>query len=301
MPKTRSIPVQETNPDGSISIKVKKQVDLFHFIVEKVEEIPPVVPEGTQAKAVLEMGNCLGIEFNFCLFKEKYWCPRKNFEKIYPGIARQFNNLCEEYVEEFDCYWIEEGIDYMVCNIDEFGEKYGWKIFPPAQRGGEAILLSVEGIIKLLSRSSKMKTVLFWLIKKFMDYQILKFEVESFWRKLQRTESPPELYYLCAAARHLNIDKLDPQKWIGKFRGDLVIDDKFLVMIKGYKYHSGKEKVYKDTIRERYIQQHGYVCITFWAYEIFQDVEKCVNETLDIINKHAHLFKDSHKKNKLTR
>lgn len=154
-------------------------------------------------------------------------------------------------------------------------------------------MLSVPGILKSVSRSSKMRVILFGLILKFTEYRLLKYEIETFWKKLQKTESPAELYYFCAAARQLNIDKLEPQIEIGKFRGDLVIDDRFLIMIKSRRWHIdlGKEKIYKDTKRERDIQEEGYILITFWAYEIFEDVEECVEETIQIINKHRKYYR----------
>lgn len=280
--------IQYTNPDGSTSLEPKKkQTSLFgenswsHFL-KQIEIIPPKVNKNKDK--IISLGFFEGIEFRMYAIDGKYWCLRKTLEKIYPKIRAQFNILRREKVETFDCYWLEHEIDFKIIDRGFFYDYIRVKKNDAKKTGGTLILLSVEGILKLISRSTKTKIVLFWLIKKFTEYRLLKFEIETFWEKLQKTESPPELYYLCAAARQLDINKLDPQKWIGKFRGDLVIDNRFLVMIKGWKWHHGKEKSYSDTKRERYIQKKGYVCIEFWAYEIFEDVNKCINETIRIIN-----------------
>lgn len=273
--------VQETNPNGSISlIEKKKQTNLLDFI-KKLEKISPITKK--DSKEIITLGLFNGIKFKMYVIKGQYWGLRITLEEIYPNIQRQFDRLCEEYIEEFDCFWLEEDIDYIKVNRKWFYGEFTTQTI--CHVGKDVILLSVEGLVKLLSRSSKMKTCLFWLIKKFVEYKLFKYQVESFWEKLQKTESPAELYYLCAISRLLDIEKLTPQKRIGKFRGDLVIDNRFLIMIKGRRYHGTFPKIYEDTERERYIQREGYVCITFWAYEIFGNVEKCVNETIEIINK----------------
>lgn len=293
-------PIQNTNPDGYPEVigfkPKKKQTTLFNFkeFLQKIEEIPPVA-NNQIIKIVFYNGKIL----RMYPLHGRSWCKRKDLNSLDPNckISRQqFGNLQDEYVKEYNSYWLEEGIDKDFIHMDriEFNKLFSIvKKIDDVKNAPPLVLLSVPGILKSVSRSSKMKVILYGLILKFTEYQLLKYEIEKFWDKLQKTESPAELYYFCAAARQLNIDKLEPQIRIGKYRGDLVIDDRFLIMIKSRRWHIdlGKEKIYEDTKREREIQEEGYIIIPFWAYEIFQDVENCVNETIQIINKYRKYFR----------
>lgn len=267
-----------------------------HAFLGSIEEIPSQTE--LHHNDILNIPFLNGKELELVPIEGRYWAKRKDVNDLHPEYKisrRQFSNLTDEYVEDFGCYWLEEGIDKDFIHIEKhpFDRDHSVKIVHTTKRGYTYTLLSISGILKMVSRSSKMKSILYWLIMKFTQYSLLKYEIERFWRMLQKTESPPELYYLCAAARQLNINKLEPQKEIGKFRGDLVIDDRFLIMIHSRKWHidPGKQKIYEDTKRERYIQKAGYICITFWAHEIFKDVESCIQETIEIIYNHKNRYR----------
>lgn len=268
-----------------------------HPLLGSIEEIPSQT--NIHNNEILHIP-FLGLkELELIPIKGRYWAKRQDVNNLNPEYKisrRQFINLTKEWVPDFNCYWLEEGIekDFIRMDRNEFRERFSTvKSFHGTDTGSPYVLLSVSGILKMVSRSSKMKTILYWLIMKFTQYSLLKYEIERFWKMLQKTESPAELYYLCAGARILNINRLETQKIIGNFRGDLVIGDKFLIMIKGREYHidSGVKKIYDDTIRERCIQKEGYFCITFWGYEIFQNVEKCVQETIEIIYSNRNRLK----------
>lgn len=270
-----------------------KNPDNKHHLLGSIEEIPSQT--NLNNNEILDIPFLYGKKLKLVPIEGRYWAKRKDVNDLHPEYKisrRQFINLQNEFVEDFKCHWLEEGIDKDFIHIDqnEFQNSGGVKIIHTEEKRATFTMLSISGILKTVSRSSKMKTVLYWLIMQFTRYRLLTYEIERFWKMLQKTESPPELYYFCAVARQLNIHKLEPQKIIGKFRGDLVINEEFLIMIKGRKWHidPGKQKIYDDTIRERCIQKEGYFLITFWAYEIFQDVNKCVRETIEIIWKNRN-------------
>lgn len=92
------------------------------------------------------------------------------------------------------CHWLEENSDYIYYNQGLFSQIFHpSKILTDVEKSHTLVLLSPEGIIKLLSRSSKMKTVLFWLIQKFKELRLLKFnelisQKEEYDKKLKEVE-----------------------------------------------------------------------------------------------------------------
>lgn len=55
-----------------------------------------------------------------------------------------------------------------------------------------------------------------------------------------------------------------------------------IIELDGHEYHSSKEQLEKDAIRQRYLTRAGYSVIRFTGREIFKNVTKCVNEVYTI-------------------
>lgn len=71
------------------------------------------------------------------------------------------------------------------------------------------------------------------------------------------------------------------------YRADFVVGGDYetengltlIVECDGHDYHSSKEQIKKDNERQREIENLGYTFIRFSGSEIYNDVEKCVEET----------------------
>ncbi|WP_448694322.1 endonuclease domain-containing protein [Pseudomonas rhizophila] len=55
-------------------------------------------------------------------------------------------------------------------------------------------------------------------------------------------------------------------------------DARLIVELDGHAYHSTKEQLEKDTIRQRYPTRAGYTLIRFTGREIARDLQRCVAE-----------------------
>jgi very-short-patch-repair endonuclease len=85
--------------------------------------------------------------------------------------------------------------------------------------------------------------------------------------------------------------KLQPQKTIstdvGEFNIDFVVNRNVLplaIELDGHEFHEKtKAQASWDRKRERSIIRSGYLVVRFTGHEIFQDVEKCVNEVIGLI------------------
>lgn len=63
----------------------------------------------------------------------------------------------------------------------------------------------------------------------------------------------------------------------------------------GHDYHSSKEQIIQDNKRQREIENLGYTFIRFSGSEIYNNVEKCVEETfnkIEFLRKHNHALKE---------
>jgi len=79
------------------------------------------------------------------------------------------------------------------------------------------------------------------------------------------------------------IPELQQEVWIDNYRVDFLLPSKkTIIELYGYEYHKSKEKITKDAKRERYLQKLGYKIIRFTGSEIYKDVNKCVNEVLEL-------------------
>ncbi|MEN0038969.1 MAG: DUF559 domain-containing protein [Cellvibrio sp.] len=95
--------------------------------------------------------------------------------------------------------------------------------------------------------------------------------------------TPIEKMYWDAAKE--KIPSLRPQEWIGKFRVDfLILDKACIIELDGHEYHKTREQRKHDASRERFLEKNGYQVIRFTGNEIYNDVEMCVKETIQIIN-----------------
>lgn len=70
----------------------------------------------------------------------------------------------------------------------------------------------------------------------------------------------------------------------GKYRVDFLINKKLIVECDGYKYHSEKEKVWKDKERDRDCVLNGYTVMRFTGYEINNNIEQCISQILQYCN-----------------
>ncbi len=102
--------------------------------------------------------------------------------------------------------------------------------------------------------------------------------------KLNQAQSPIETIFMKTAL--LVIDNLSPQVQIGPYRVDFAIKDKGIVIeLDGHDYHKTKEQRTRDASRQRYLEINGWRVIRFTGTEIYNSAERCVNETLVLINK----------------
>ncbi|EDN70716.1 protein containing DUF559 [Beggiatoa sp. PS] len=81
------------------------------------------------------------------------------------------------------------------------------------------------------------------------------------------------------------IKNMEPQKWIGRYRVDFFVSEKNLIIeLDGHDYHKTKEQRTHDAERQRFLELNGYRVTRFTGTEIYQNVNKCVKETIDLLN-----------------
>ncbi|EHW7084039.1 endonuclease domain-containing protein [Klebsiella aerogenes] len=80
-------------------------------------------------------------------------------------------------------------------------------------------------------------------------------------------------------------DKIESEKWFGdkqkhgRYRVDFILKDaRLIIELDGYEYHSSKEQLENDAVRQRYLTRAGYSVIRFTGQEINRNVLKCVKE-----------------------
>lgn len=85
------------------------------------------------------------------------------------------------------------------------------------------------------------------------------------------------------------------------YRVDFVVGDErderkypmnIVIECDGHDYHSSKEQIKKDNERQREIENIGYTFIRFSGSEIYNDVEKCVDEVFKKIQSLDKLFEE---------
>jgi very-short-patch-repair endonuclease len=80
---------------------------------------------------------------------------------------------------------------------------------------------------------------------------------------------------------------LIPQHKEARYKLDFLYiegDIKFAIELDGSRYHSTREQMTRDYVRQRYLQSLGYEVIRFTGKEIKQDVGKCVNDFIELKN-----------------
>jgi len=111
-------------------------------------------------------------------------------------------------------------------------------------------------------------------------------------------EEPPT-WYRVRGSSHIEIEfaknladlanAIQAEHWFGdsekhsRYRVDFLLKDARLVIeLDGHEYHSTREQLEKDAIRQRYLSRAGYSVIRFTGREIHRDVQCCVNEVRTI-------------------
>jgi hypothetical protein len=101
---------------------------------------------------------------------------------------------------------------------------------------------------------------------------------------METTLTPIEQAFLDAAGA--SIAGLESQKWIEGYRVDFAVARKRLIIeLDGHEYHSSRQQRTSDAIRQRALERAGYAVIRFTGTEIHNDVQRCVEETLERLNK----------------
>lgn len=84
-------------------------------------------------------------------------------------------------------------------------------------------------------------------------------------------------------------DAIEQEHWFGdhekhsRFRVDFILKDaRLIIELDGHAYHSTKEQLEKDAIRQRYLTRAGYSVIRFTGREITKNVQGCVAEVRQI-------------------
>ncbi|MGQ4876888.1 MAG: DUF559 domain-containing protein, partial [Promethearchaeia archaeon] len=110
----------------------------------------------------------------------------------------------------------------------------------------------------------------------------LKIKIQD--KLIEKCESPIEEQFF-RIARQI-IPNIEPQVQIGHYRVDFaVMDKKVVVELDGHNYHKTKEQRTYDAERQRYLQKNGFTVVRFTGSEINKDVNGCVSELLDILDK----------------
>lgn len=80
-------------------------------------------------------------------------------------------------------------------------------------------------------------------------------------------------------------DLIEREQWFGdaqrhhRYRVDFFLKDaRLIIELDGHAYHSTKEQLEKDAIRQRYLTRAGYAVIRFTGREIIRDAQRCVAE-----------------------
>ena len=84
-------------------------------------------------------------------------------------------------------------------------------------------------------------------------------------------------------------DSIESEHWFGdsekhsRFRVDFILKDaRLIIELDGHEYHSTKEQLEKDAIRQRYLSRSGYTVIRFTGREINSSPAACVADVRTI-------------------
>jgi very-short-patch-repair endonuclease len=99
-------------------------------------------------------------------------------------------------------------------------------------------------------------------------------------RLLAMVESPLERVWLSVwyPMRHRDVI-VEPQRQVGPYRVDFLIEDQLVVEIDGYLYHrASRDQLIRDYKRDRYFGARGYTVMRFSGYEVWDDPWQCAHE-----------------------
>lgn len=84
-------------------------------------------------------------------------------------------------------------------------------------------------------------------------------------------------------------DAIESEHWFGdrekhsRYRVDFILKDaRLIIELDGHEFHSTKEQLEKDAIRQRYLTRAGYSVIRFTGKEINRNPRECVSEVRGI-------------------
>jgi len=85
-------------------------------------------------------------------------------------------------------------------------------------------------------------------------------------------------------------DLIEQEHWFGdpekhsRYRVDFILKDaRLIIELDGHEYHSSKEQLEKDAIRQRYLSRAGYTVIRFTGREVNRNPAACVSEVREIL------------------
>jgi hypothetical protein len=97
-------------------------------------------------------------------------------------------------------------------------------------------------------------------------------------------------------------DGIQAEHWFGdpekhsRYRVDFLLKDARLVVeLDGHEYHSTKEQLERDAIRQRYLSRAGYTVIRFTGREIHRDAQRCVSEVRTIYKERVQRSPSKHR------
>lgn len=84
-------------------------------------------------------------------------------------------------------------------------------------------------------------------------------------------------------------DAIECEHWFGdkekhgRYRVDFILKDaRLIIELDGHEYHSSRDQLEKDAIRQRYLTRAGYTVIRFTGREINRNPKACVSEVREI-------------------
>jgi very-short-patch-repair endonuclease len=99
-------------------------------------------------------------------------------------------------------------------------------------------------------------------------------------RLIGMVESPLERLWLSVWYPMRQRDVVvEPQKQIGPYRVDFLVDDQLIVEIDGYLYHRvTRDQLINDYRRDRYFGARGYTVMRFSGFEVWDNPWQCAHE-----------------------
>ena len=208
---------------------------------------------------IMNLGAILGINIRLYEIKGKFWLLRRDLERKYPTIRKQFSRLTKEWISQLNRFFLDKNFnDYQKISRMDFH-----RLFSPGQndtvvkKGGTLILLSPKGMLKLLARSNNeaMKVILIYLTELFEKLQL--YDVTDFIAKYFKLMTPAERCFY--ALMYDIFPEITPQYKISRMHVDFVIRN-VIFEIDG-EYHLNKDQWIIDAKRSMVASQYGFITI----------------------------------------